>query len=157
MPRSGTEAIRTQIQPSKPKREITKITNNQNTKRTSGQTREQFFPKLWPLSIQNRTKNNINTHKMKRQRHSDTKNRQQRANHNITIALDQSVMNKWGLKLLNTTKKQTRGLNRYSVLRDSWRSLDCQTNLKYEAKAYHHLSHSRLSNTQKCFGPNQIK
>ena len=37
MQRSGTEAIRTQIQPSKPKREITKITNSQNTKRTYGQ------------------------------------------------------------------------------------------------------------------------
>ena len=34
MQRSGTEAIRTQIQPSKPKREITNITNNQNTMRT---------------------------------------------------------------------------------------------------------------------------
>ena len=31
--RPGTEAIRTQIQPSKPKREITKSTNSQNTKR----------------------------------------------------------------------------------------------------------------------------
>ena len=29
---SGTEAIRTQIQPSKPKREISNITNSQNTK-----------------------------------------------------------------------------------------------------------------------------
>ena len=36
MQRPGTEAIRTQIQPSKPKREITKITKNQNTKRTYG-------------------------------------------------------------------------------------------------------------------------
>ena len=34
MQKPGTEAIRTQIQPSKPKREITKITNIQNTKRT---------------------------------------------------------------------------------------------------------------------------
>ena len=35
MQRSGTEAIRTQIQPSKPKPEITKIiTNSQNTNRT---------------------------------------------------------------------------------------------------------------------------
>ena len=34
MQRPGTEAIRTQIQPSKLKREITKITNSQNTKRT---------------------------------------------------------------------------------------------------------------------------
>ena len=44
MQRSGTEAIRTQIQTSKPKREITNITNSQNTKRTYGQTSEQLFP-----------------------------------------------------------------------------------------------------------------
>ena len=37
MQRSGTEAIRTQIQYSKPKREITNITNSQNTKETYGQ------------------------------------------------------------------------------------------------------------------------
>ena len=45
--RSGTEAIRTQIQPSKPKREIMKrkTTNSQNTKRTYGQPSEQLFPK----------------------------------------------------------------------------------------------------------------
>ena len=46
MQRPGTEAIRTQIQPSKPKREITKITNSQNTKRTYGLPSEQLFPKL---------------------------------------------------------------------------------------------------------------
>ena len=40
MQRSGTEAIRTQIQPSKPRREITNITNSQNTKRTYGQPSE---------------------------------------------------------------------------------------------------------------------
>ena len=45
MQRSGTEAIRTQIQPSKPKREITNITNSQNTKRKNGQPSEQLFPK----------------------------------------------------------------------------------------------------------------
>ena len=45
MQRAGTEAIRTQIQPSKPNREITKITNSQNTKRTYGQPSEQLFPK----------------------------------------------------------------------------------------------------------------
>ena len=33
----GTDAIRTQIQPSKPKREITKNTSSKNTKRTYGQ------------------------------------------------------------------------------------------------------------------------
>ena len=40
---SGTEAIRTQIWPSKPKWEITNITNSQNTKRTYGQPSEQVF------------------------------------------------------------------------------------------------------------------
>ena len=38
MQKPGNEAIRTQIQPSKPTREITKI-NSQNTKRTYGQPR----------------------------------------------------------------------------------------------------------------------
>ena len=61
MQRPGTEAIRTKIQPSKPKREITKITNSQNTKRTYDQLTEPLFPKRWPLSNRNRTKNNMNT------------------------------------------------------------------------------------------------
>ena len=44
MQKSGTEAIRTQLQPSKPKREITNITNSQNTNRTYCQPSEQLFP-----------------------------------------------------------------------------------------------------------------
>ena len=52
----GIEAVRTQIQPSKPKREILKITNSQNTKRTYGQPYELLLPKRWPLSNPNRTK-----------------------------------------------------------------------------------------------------
>ena len=43
MQRSRTEAIRTQIQPSKPKREITNVTNSQNTKRTYGQPSEHIY------------------------------------------------------------------------------------------------------------------
>ena len=78
MKRLGTGAIRTQLQPSKPKRKITKITNSQNTNRTHGQPSEQLFPKRFPLSNPNRTNNNINKHKVKRPRHSDNKNRQQR-------------------------------------------------------------------------------
>ena len=35
---------------SKSKREITKVTNSQNTKRTGGQPSEQLLPKRWPLS-----------------------------------------------------------------------------------------------------------
>ena len=58
---SGNEAIRTQIQHSQ-KREITKITNSQNTKRTYGQPSEQLFPKKWPLSNPARAENNMNTH-----------------------------------------------------------------------------------------------
>ena len=42
MQRLGTKAITTQIQPSKPNREITNI---QNTKRTYGLPSEQLFPK----------------------------------------------------------------------------------------------------------------
>ena len=45
MQRPGTEAIKTQIQPSKPKREINKITNRYNTKRIYGQPSEQLFSK----------------------------------------------------------------------------------------------------------------
>ena len=75
MQRSGTEAIRTQLQPSKPKREITNITNSQNIKITYCQPSEQLFPKRWPRSNRNRTKNNMNTRKVKRQRNSDTKMR----------------------------------------------------------------------------------
>ena len=74
MQRPGTEAIRTQIQPSKQNQEITKITNSQNTKRTYGQPSEQLFTKWWPLSNPNRTKNNMNTRKVKRHGNSDTKN-----------------------------------------------------------------------------------
>ena len=66
MQKSVTEAIRTQIQPSNPKREMTKITSSQNTKRTCGQPSEQLFPKRRPLSNPNRTKTNMNTHKVKR-------------------------------------------------------------------------------------------
>ena len=51
---SGTDTITTQIKPSKLKREITNITNSQNTKRTYGQPSEQLFPKRWPLSNRNR-------------------------------------------------------------------------------------------------------
>ena len=54
--RPGTEAIRTQIQPSKSKREITKITNSQNTQRRYGLPSEQLFRKRWLLSNSNRNK-----------------------------------------------------------------------------------------------------
>ena len=64
MQRSGTEAIKTQLQSSKPKRDITNITNSKNTKITYGQPSEQLFPKRWPLSIRNRTKNNMNARKL---------------------------------------------------------------------------------------------
>ena len=70
MQRSGTETIRTPIQSSKPKREISKITNSQNKKRTYGLPTEQLFPKRWPLSNPNRTKNNINKHEVKGHRNS---------------------------------------------------------------------------------------
>ena len=56
MHRSGSEAIRTQLKLLKPKREITDITNSQNTKRTIGQQSGQLFPNRWSLSNRNRLK-----------------------------------------------------------------------------------------------------
>ena len=55
MQRSGTEATRTPIKPSKPTHEITN-TNSQNKKITYGQPSEQLFPKRWPLSNQTELK-----------------------------------------------------------------------------------------------------
>ena len=78
----NTEEIRTQIQPSEQKREMTKITNSQNTKRTYGQSGKQLLPKRWPLSNLNRTNYNINTHTVKRKRNQATEN------HNRTIAFE---------------------------------------------------------------------
>ena len=57
----------------KTKRDITNITNSKNIKRTYGQPSEELFPKRWPLSNRNRTKNNMNTHKVKRHQNSVTK------------------------------------------------------------------------------------
>ena len=45
MQRSGTEAIRTQIQPSKPKREITNITNSQKQREHMVNRVSSYFPK----------------------------------------------------------------------------------------------------------------
>ena len=45
MQRPGTEAIRNQIQPSKTKREITKITNSQNEKEHMVNRVSSYFPK----------------------------------------------------------------------------------------------------------------
>ena len=96
MQRSGTEAIRTQIQPSKPKREITYIANRQNTKRTYGQLSEQLFPKGWSLSNRNRTKNNNDTRKVKR--HQTLTPKQATENHNKTTAPERPATNHWGPK-----------------------------------------------------------
>ena len=78
----------------KTKTGITNITNSQNTKRTNGKPSEQLFPKRWPLSNRNRTKNKLNTHK--RHRNSDTKT----SNRDLqqTTALERSVTNHWGLE-----------------------------------------------------------
>ena len=73
-----TGAIRRRIPLSKPKWDINKITNRQNTTRTNGQPSRQLFPKRWSLSNPNRTKSRMNKHKVKHHRNSDTKNRQQR-------------------------------------------------------------------------------
>ena len=56
---TGTRAIRRQIPPSKPKWEITKITNRQDTTKTNGQPSGNPFPKRWSLSNPNRTKSKM--------------------------------------------------------------------------------------------------
>ena len=92
MQKPGTGAIKTHIQTPKPKREIIKFTNSQNTKRTYGQLSEQFFPKRWPLSNPNRTKKNMEKHKVKRHRNSINQ-KMATENHNRTTALKRSVIN----------------------------------------------------------------
>ena len=87
MQSQGTEAIRTQIEPSKPKRKITTITNSQNKKITYGQPSEQLFPKKWPLSNQNRTKHNMNTRKAKRHRNYDTKTGNREPQQNLCLGM----------------------------------------------------------------------
>ena len=59
-----------------------------------GQPSEQLFPKRWSLSNLNRTANKLHKHKVKRQRNWHQK--QVTENHNITTALEQSVINYWG-------------------------------------------------------------
>ena len=74
---TGTEANKTPIPSSKPKRKTTKIANRHNIKRTYGQPSEQLFPKGWPLRNSNRTKIiyiNIRLNVTE----TNTKNRQQR-------------------------------------------------------------------------------
>ena len=75
MQRSGTYAIGTPIQPSKKTKteyvilQIVKIQKEHLVNRVSSYFRS------WPLSNRNRTKHNTRKYKVKRQRHSDTKNR----------------------------------------------------------------------------------
>ena len=118
MQRSGTEAIRTQTKPSKPKREITKITNSQNTERTHSQPSEQLFPKRWPLSNRNRTKNNMNTFKVKRRRNSDTKNRQEPQQNYRIGTVSNELLGGGGLKLVVRAQPHPKFLKWYKTF--SW-------------------------------------
>ena len=54
----GTEAIRTQIQPSNPKRDIPKITNSQNTRPKYKENKRvsSYFPKGGQLETQTKLK-----------------------------------------------------------------------------------------------------
>ena len=65
---------------------------------TYGQPSGQLFPKRWPLSNPNRAKSIINKHKIKHHRNTDTKTGNR--DHIRTTALERSVMNNWGLKLV---------------------------------------------------------
>ena len=60
--------IKTPNRQSKPKLEITKFSNRQNTMRIHGQPNRQLFSKRWPLSNPNRTKSIMNIYNVKRHR-----------------------------------------------------------------------------------------
>ena len=66
--------------------------------RTFGQPSGQLFPKRWSLSNPNRTKSIMNKHKVKHHRNSDSKTGNR--DHIRTSALELSVMNNWGFKLV---------------------------------------------------------
>ena len=56
MQKSCIEAIRTQLQPSKSKREITKITNSQNTWKHAVKRLSSYFPKGGHSATENHNK-----------------------------------------------------------------------------------------------------
>ena len=118
MQRSGTEAIRTQLQPSKPKREITNITNSQNTKITYGQPSEQLFPKRWPLSNRNRTKHNMNTRKVNVTETLTPKTGNREPQQNYRLGTVSNKLLGGGLKLVLRRQPQPQFLKWYKTL--SW-------------------------------------
>ena len=90
MQKSGTEAIRTKIQPSKPKRATTNITNSHKTKRTYGQLSEQLFPKGGHSATETELKKGTKI----RSNVTETLTPKQAIEiNNKTIALERSVMN----------------------------------------------------------------
>ena len=77
MQRLGSEAIRTQIEPSKPKREMIKIINSIVQREHMDNRVSSYFPKGGHIATQIEQENNMNTRMVKRHRYSNTKNRQQ--------------------------------------------------------------------------------
>ena len=99
MQRPGNEAIRTQIHPSKPKREIIKITNSQNTKRTYGQPRS-YFPKTGHSATQPKLKIILTRH-----RNSDTKTGNREPQLNYILYLGKSSLPTYRLPVEETKDK----------------------------------------------------
>ena len=85
--RPVTEGIRTQSQPSKPKREITNITKSKNTKRTYGQPSEQSCHSATQTEL-----NNMNTH-IRGNVNETLTPKQATETHNRTTALELLLMN----------------------------------------------------------------
>ena len=81
--RPGTEAIGTQIQPSRPKREMTYIIKSQNTKENIWSA--ELAANSQKVAIQQQNKNSMNTHRVKRHRSSDNKtdNREPQRNYRL--------------------------------------------------------------------------
>ena len=118
MQRSGTETTRTRIQPSKPKREIPRITKRENSRRTNGQSSELLFSKRWPLSNSNRTNNDMNTRKVERHRKSDSKTGTRESQQNYRLRTVSNELLRGGLKLVLRAQPHPQFLKWYKTF--SW-------------------------------------
>ena len=117
MQRSGTEAIRTLIKPKQTKRKIIKIQIVKIQREYMVNRVSSYFQKRWPLSNQDRTKNNTNTRKVKRHQNSDTKTGIRKPQQNYRLGTVSNEVLK-GLKLVLRAQPNPQFLKWYKTF--SW-------------------------------------
>ena len=113
MQRSGTETIRTQIQPSKLSRKITNITNVKIQREYMVNRVSSYFPKGGHSATETELKQYKHTYLVPRHRNSE----QETENHNKTTALERSVMNYWGIKHVLRRQPRPQFLKWYKTFR----------------------------------------